>query len=382
MMRMAVPASVAVLVGFGSTVALVVQAAQAVGATPAQTVSWVAALALGKAIATGFMSWRWKMPVMTAWSTPGAALIAGTAGTIPFDSAVGAFLVAGLLMIATATFRPLATLVQRIPTPIAAAMLAGILIRFVLALFEVMGAQPALVLPLVLLFFLLRLWSPHWAVLLSLLAGVVLAWLAGGIAELPEGGFGTLVPTMPVFDPGVLIGLAVPLWLVTMAGQNLPGFAVLRAAGYHPPVRPIVFTTGLVSTALSIFGAHGINLAAITAAICTGPEVDPDPARRWLTGPPYALGWLLLAIFAGSLVGIIAALPPALIAAIAGLALIAPLTGALGSAMAEAPLRLAAAVTLTVTASGLSLLGIGAAFWGLLGGLTVMGLDHARNYLR
>lgn len=371
-------ALVAVLVGFGGTIALVVSAAQAVGADEAQTASWLGMLCLATAASTAVLSVRFRMPIVAAWSTPGAALIVGTAG-VAFPEAVGAFLLAGALILLTAAVRPLATLVEKLPVAVAAAMLAGILLRFVLEVFVQAGMEPSLVLPLVILFILIRAVSPAWAVIVVLVAGILLARVLGMAEEMSL----TLRATEPVFvapafDPATLIGLGLPLYLVTMAGQNLPGYAVLRSFGYTPPTRPILLVTGLASVATAPFGAHTTNLSAITAAICNGPDVHPDRSKRWLTGPVYALSYLFLAVFGASFVALFATLPPALIAAIAGLALISPLVVAAGAALREEPTRFAAVVTLAVTASGVSLLDAGAAFWGLLAGLAILGLDRLK----
>jgi len=374
-------ALVAVLVGFGSTIALVVSAAQAVGATEAQTASWLAMICLATAASTAVLSLRYRIPTVTAWSTPGAALIVGTTG-IAMPEAVGAFLAAAGLILLTAAVKPLGRLVEKLPVAVAAAMLAGILLRFVLEVFVQAGVAPILVLPLVLLFLAIRTVSPAWAVILVLVAGILLARVLGMADDI------TLalrltepVLVRPSFEPGAAIGLGLPLYLVTMAGQNLPGYAVLRTFGYTPPTRPILLVTGLASAATAPFGAHMTNLSAITAAICNGPDAHPDPAKRWLTGPVYALGYLFLGLFAASFVALFASLPPALIATIAGLALIAPLVVAAGSALREEGDRFAAIVTLAVTASGVSLLDTGSAFWGLLAGLAVLGLDRLKSRL-
>ncbi len=374
-------ALVAVLVGFGSTIALVVSAAQALGATEAQTASWLAMICLATAASTAALSIRYRMPTVAAWSTPGAALIVGTAG-IGMAEAVGAFLAAAGLIVLTAAMKPLGRLVEKLPVAVAAAMLAGILLRFVLEVFVQAGVEPALVIPLILLFLAVRAISPSWSVILVLVAGVLLAGLLGMAEDMAL----TLritepVLVRPVFEPGVLIGLGLPLYLVTMAGQNLPGYAVLRSFGYAPPTRPILLVTGLASAATAPFGAHTANLSAITASICCAPDAHPDPAKRWLTGPVYALGYLFLGLFAASFVALFASLPAALIATIAGLALISPLVVAAGSALRDETDRFAAIVTLAVTASGVSLLDTGSAFWGLLAGLTVLGLDRLKARL-
>ncbi|MFG1348464.1 benzoate/H(+) symporter BenE family transporter [Xanthobacter autotrophicus] len=374
-----VSAFVAALVGFGGTLALILAAAAEVGASPAEASSWVAAICLAIAASSALLSMRYRMPIIAAWSTPGAALIAGFGSGIGMASATGAFLVAGLLVVLCAAVKPLGTLVARIPVAVAAAMLAGVLARFVMALAEHAAASPALVLPVIAVFFIVRLLSPNWAVPAALVAGGAGAVLLGRVGPMPTPELSALVWTTPRFEPSVLVGLALPLFLVTMASQNLPGFAVLRASGYMPPVRPILAVTGLASMASAPFGAHATNLAAITAALCTGPETHPDSKRRWLAGPVYAGFYLLLAAAGASLVGVFAALPPALIATIAGLALLSPLTGALTAALNEEKHRVAAVATFATTASGVTALGLGAPVWGLAAGLLIVGLDHLRR---
>ncbi|MFG1317362.1 benzoate/H(+) symporter BenE family transporter [Xanthobacter autotrophicus] len=374
-----VSAFVAALVGFGGTLALILAAAAAVGASPAEASSWVAAICLAIAATSAFLSMRYRMPIIAAWSTPGAALIAGFGSGIGMASATGAFLVAGLLMVLCAAIKPLGALVARIPVAVAAAMLAGVLVRFVMALAEHAAASPALVLPVIAVFFIVRRLSPNWAVPAALVAGGAAAILLGRVGPMPAPELSALVWTTPRFDPSVLVGLGVPLFLVTMASQNLPGFAVLRASGYVPPVRPILAVTGLASMVTAPFGAHATNLAAITAALCTGPETHPDPRQRWRAGPVYAGFYVLLAAAGASLVGVFAALPPALIATIAGLALLSPLTGALTAALHEDRHRLAAVATFATTASGVTALGLGAPVWGLAAGLAIIGLDHLRR---
>lgn len=371
-----VSAIVAALVGFGGTLAIVVAAAQAVGANQAQTSSWVAGICLAVAAASGLLSVRHRIPIIAAWSTPGAVLIAASAGQIGLEAAVGAFLLAGALVVLAAASKPVAELIGRIPTSVAAAMLAGVLLQLVTAVFESAVAAPALVWPLLAIFLLARLRSPPSAVLVVLAAGVLLAFALGQVGPLPPSiGLSSLTLVRPAFEPTALIGLGLPLFLVTMASQNLPGFAVLRAAGYEAPARSILGVTGLTSLLTAPLGAHTSNLAAITASICTGPETHPDPNERWRAGPVYALCYVILAAFGASLVGLLAAMPKALIVTVAGLALLQPLAGALGTALASERERLPAVLTLVVTASGFTLGGIGAAFWGLAAGLAALGLE-------
>ncbi len=366
---------VAALVGFGGTIAIVVAAAHAVGATQAQTSSWVTGLCLAIAATTAFLSLLYRMPVVTAWSTPGAALIAASTG-IRIEAAVGAFLLAAAMICLTAAFRPLGRLIERIPTSVAAALLAGVLIRFVIAVFDSAHTAPALVLPLIATFVLVRLVSPTFAVIAALGVGVALAFQLELAGALPSPGLSSLSWISPVFEPSALIGLGLPLFLVTMASQNLPGFAVLRAFGYSAPTTAILGATGVASLVTALFGAHTSNLAAISAAICTSPDAHPDPAKRWLAGLFNALSYLVLAAFGASFVGLVTALPPELMRAVAGLALIGALANALGSALAHEKERFPAVLTLTVTASGLTLFGIGSAFWGLCAGLVALLLDR------
>jgi benzoate membrane transport protein len=375
-------AVVAALVGFGSTIAIIIAAAGAVGADAAQTSSWVAALCLSMAATSGFLSVRYRIPVVTAWSTPGAALIAASSG-ISINAAVGSFLLAGGLIVLAAFVKPFGRLIERIPTAIAAAMLSGVLIRFVMAVFESAQGAPGLVLPLVAVFLLVRLVNPALAVLAVLFVGLAIAFGAGLARPLPSDlALSSLTFIAPAWEPAALIGLGLPLFLVTMASQNLPGFAVLRASGYTPPSRPILGVTGLASVVSAFFGAHTSNLAAISAAICTGPDTHPDPAKRWLVGPFYALSYLIFAAFSGVLIGVIAALPPELIKTVAGLALMGAFAGALGSALSDEAKRFPAVLAFAVTASGLTLFGIGSAFWGLVAGLAALGLDALASSIR
>jgi benzoate membrane transport protein len=379
-MRISIPVSafVAAIVGFGGTLAIVIAAAVAVGATQLQTASWVTALCLAMAFETAWLSWRTKMPVITAWSTPGVALIAASSG-FSMNEAVGAFLIAGALLVATALFRPLTTLISRIPASVASGMLAGIVVTFATEAAKTVPLDPWLIVPLIAAFFVLRLINPAISVLAVLIGGGAAAFLTGRVGGLPTPEISTLTWIWPEFSAGAVVGLAVPLYLVTMASQNLSGLAVLRASGYEPDPAPLIGVTGLFSVLTAPFGASTTNLAAISAAICTGPDVHSDPAKRWKTGPFYALAYLIFALFGASLVAIFAVLPQSLIALVAGLALLGPLTNALSIALQKENERMAATVTFAVTASGLVLFGIGSAFWGLVAGLAVLALDRFKK---
>jgi benzoate membrane transport protein len=370
-------ATVAALVGYASSVAILLAAATAIGATPAQTASWLLAISLGKAFGSALLSWTSRVPVVLAWSTPGAALIAATSG-ISFAEGVGAFITAGLLISATGLIRPLGALVARIPDGIAAGMLAGVLLLFCLKGATAAQSLPALVLPMVAVFLIVRLWNPAFAVLAAFATGIALALATGADLSTVHLAAPVLTPTLPEFRLSVVLGLGVPLYLVTMASQNLPGFATLRAAGYEPPVAPALTTTGLISTVTAFFGAHTVSMAAITAAICLGPDVHPEKDRRWIVGLAYAGVWTLLGLLSPTVLDLIAALPAQVVAALVALALLSPLMGALTGAFANPDQRLPATLTLVTTASGLAAFGIGAAFWGLVVGLAVWGLDHLK----
>ncbi|HEV2552447.1 MAG TPA: benzoate/H(+) symporter BenE family transporter [Bosea sp. (in: a-proteobacteria)] len=381
-MSLVFSAFVATFVGFAASVAVVLAAAETLGATPAQTVSWIAGLALAKGAASLCLSWRHRLPIICAWSTPGAALIAASSG-LDMAAAVGAFLLAAVLMMLTAAFRPLGALIEKIPMPIAAAMLAGVIFRFVVAVFDEARVSPGLVLPLLAVFLLARLVNPFLGVIAALGAGILLSF-TGGLATWPAGGLSLsgLEFVTPRFDTAAMLGIGIPLYLVTMAAQNLPGFAVLRAAGYQPPVPACLFVTGLTSFLTAPFGAHMVNMAAISASICTGPDTHRDPAQRWKAGIVYGLLWLAIAATAGLLLALILAMPKALIVAVAGLGLVGSLTGALTQATASDGHRFAAVVAFAVAASSLTLFGVGSAFWSLVAGLGVLTLDAIAGRLR
>ena len=371
-------ALVAALVGYGSTIALVLSAAAAVGASSDQTASWVLAICLAKAAGSALLSFWKRVPVVLAWSTPGAALVAATQG-ISMAEAVGAFVLAGGLIALTGAVKPLGRLVALIPDGVAAGMLAGVLLPFCLKGAGAAEALPALVFPMVAVFLLVRLKNPALAVLAALALGLMLAFGLGQAVwpamslPLPQ-----LTLIAPEWRPDVLLGLGLPLYLVTMASQNLPGFATLRAHGFEPPVREGLVTTGMLSAISGLFGAHTTSMAAITAAICMGPDTHPDADQRWKAGVVYAGFWALLGLFSPAILSVLTALPPALMVALVALALLGPLMGALTGAFAAPQTRFAATVTLAVTASGVAAFGIGAAFWGLLAGLLVQGVERMR----
>ncbi len=362
---------VAVLVGFTSSVAIVFQAAQAFHATPAQITSWVWALGLGMGLCSLVPSLWLRKPVMVAWSTPGAAVLAtaGLSGSFTMADAVGAFLVCAALITLVGVTGWFERAMNRIPMEIATALLAGVLARFGLDAFA--AAQTALPLVLVMLgTYLLarRLW-PRYAVVLTLLAAIAWASASGQMAwsavtlELARPAF-----TAPRFGWSALVSLALPLFVVTMASQNLPGVAVIRATGYHLPVSGILTMTGVVTLVLAPFGAFALNLSAITAAICMGPEAHPDPQRRYMAAVSCGALYVVIGLFGAVITGLLTAFPKELVVAIAGLALLGTIGSGLATALKDEAHREAALITFLVTLSGVTVAGVGSAFWGVVAG--------------
>lgn len=367
-------ALIAALVGFGGTVALVVHAMRMMGASVEQTGSAVTALCLGIAVAGALLSVRLRMPVVLAWSTPGAALLAASTPGLSWPVATGVFVAAALMMIVLGLVPVLGRWAQRIPASVASAMLAGVLLPFCLELFRLAAIDPLLVAVLLTVFIAARRRVPLHALLLALAAGVALTLGRGDVGALPAGAtFGILVPTVPAFDAGAILSVGLPLFLVTLVSQNLPGLVVLRSAGYEPRPGPLLTGTGVASLAAAPFGAHAVNLAAITAAICTSEEAHPDKAKRWTVAAIYAGCYLLLAIFSPTLVRLFLALPQHVIAALTGLALIPALSGAVETMLASKEDRDPAILTFLATGSGLALFGLGSAFWGLAVGFAALG---------
>ena len=371
-----VSALVAVVVGFGGTVALIITAADSTGASHAQTISWIVAVCLGTAASSLILSARFRMPIIAAWSTPGSALIAAY-GIGDIHLAVGAFLVSAVLLTAAGVVPRLNDLLARIPSELAAGMLAGILVQFVTRAFSGADAAPRLVLPLIVLFLVVRAWRPVWPVVSVLAAGVPLSVALGYDLAWPKDvGVSRMTWIEPHFSLATVIGLGIPLFIVTMASQNLPGLAVLRSFGYRPHARPLLMTTGIASLLTAPFGAHATNLAAVVASVGAGEESHPDPDQRWKTGVVYGALYVVVAAFAGLLVALLTTLPIALVNLVAGLALVSPLVGALTAAVDRPDRRFAAVLAFAVTASGLTLVQVGSAFWGLATGLMVLGIDR------
>jgi benzoate membrane transport protein len=361
---------VAVLVGYTSSVAIIFQATVALGATPAQTASWLWALGLGMGLTSLALSLWTRQPVLTAWSTPGAALLASTAG-VEMPEAIGAFVVCGLLITLAGATGAFEKLMDRIPVAIASALLAGVLARFGLDAVGSVRTAPVLVLVMAAAFLLGRRLWPRYAVPGVLVAGVVVA-LAQGRLSFAGVDSSQLIAlpvwTTPHFTWHAAIGVALPLFIVTMASQNLPGVAAQRASGYQTPVSASIAVTGAATTLLAPFGGYAFNLAAITAAICMGREAHEDPSRRYTASIAAGVFYVLLGLAGGAVAVLLSAFPRELVAAIAGLALLGTIAGALATALKDEGHRDAAILTFLVCLSGVSALGIGAAFWGVVAG--------------
>jgi benzoate membrane transport protein len=370
---------VAVLVGFTSSVVIVFQAAAALGATPAQTISWIWALGLGMGLTSAGLSLWTRQPVLTAWSTPGAALLVTAGVGVPMEQAVGAFIVCALLITAAGASGLFARVMNRIPQALAAALLAGVLARFAIDAFASLQREFSLVFTMLLAYLLGRRLWPRYAVPGVLAVGVAIAAARG---QLSLGGidwqWATPVFTPPQFSLAATIGIALPLFVVTMASQNLPGVAAQRAHGYDTPVSPVVTVTGLASLVLAPFGGYALNLAAITAAICMGREAHEDPRRRYVASVAAGLFYIVTGLLAGAVVGLIAAFPKELVLAVAGFALLGTIGSGLATATKDEKSREAALITFLVTASGLSLWGVGAAFWGVVAGALALAVQHWR----
>ena len=362
---------VAVLVGFTSSVVIVFQAAQAFGATPEQITSWMWALGLGMGLCSAIPSLILKQPVMVAWSTPGAAVLAsaGLAGGFSMAQAVGAFMVCALLIVLAGATGWFERVMNRIPVAIASALLAGVLARFGLQTFAAAHDALLLVVLMLLTYLLGRRWVPRYAVPLTLLVAVLTVSSQGQLqTSALNVDWAVPVFTAPEFSWSAVISLALPLFVVTMASQNLPGVAAIRHAGYDMPISKLITMTGLATLVLAPFGAFALNLSAITAAICMGEEAHPDKAKRYTAAVVCGLTYIAIGLVGAAVTGVLLAFPQELVMAIAGLALLGSIGGGLHTALKDDAHREAALITFLVTLSGVVIAGIGSAFWGVIAG--------------
>lgn len=374
---------VTALVGFTSSFAVVLAGLQAVGADPAQAASGLLALTLAVGLGVLWLSWRSKVPVTLAWSTPGAALLA-TSGTADggWPAAVGAFLAAGVLIAMTGLVPALGRQMAGIPVTLAQAMLAGVLLQLCLAPFKALGSVPLFVAPVIISWLLMMKFAPRWSVptaLLVALAVIGISLAAGGTALDAAGFLPALAWTVPAFSLQAMAGIALPLFVVTMASQNVPGVAVLRSFGYKSPWRASMLVTGAGTALAAPLGGHAINLAALSAALAAGEEAGPERNCRWVAGFTSGLAYLVLAGFSAALVTLVAAAPAGMLEAVAGLALLGTLAGSVSAALADPEDRIAPAVTFLMAASGLAFFSIGSAFWALAAGLLVRAVLKPRH---
>ncbi|MEC6745483.1 benzoate/H(+) symporter BenE family transporter [Pseudomonas qingdaonensis] len=368
---------IAMLTGYTSSLVLMFQAGQAAGLTTAQISSWIWALSIGMAVCSIGLSLRYRTPITVAWSTPGAALLITSLGGVSYGEAIGAYITCAVLVVICGLTGSFERLVRRIPASLAAALLAGILFKIGSEIFVAAQHRTALVLGMFFSYLLIKRLSPRYAVLTALVVGTAIAAVMG---LLDFSGFhlevATPVWTTPSFSLAATISIGIPLFVVAMTSQNMPGVAVLRADGYQVPASPLISVTGLASLLLAPFGSHGINLAAISAAICTGPHAHEDPSKRYTAAVWCGIFYGIAGVFGATLAALFAALPKELMLSIAALALFGSIMNGLTVAMSEAREREAALITFMVTASGFTLFSIGSAFWGIVAGvLTLMILN-------
>src|ERR1700712_1977256 len=361
---------VTAVVGFTSSFAVVLAGLRAVGATTDQAASGLLMLCLTMGTGSVLFSWRLRIPMTMAWSTPGAALLAGSSvPALGFGAAGTAFALCGALILLCGLLRPLGRAVSAIPPSLANAMLAGVLLTLCIEPFRALSLSPAAIAPVILVWLVLMRVARRWAVPGALLAALVVIAVSGSFSHLAGARLApTLVLVTPAWEPAAVVAIALPLFLVTMTSQNIPGMAVLASFGYHPPLAPPLLYTGGATVVGAFGGAHAINLAAISAALAAGPAAHPDPHRRWVAGVTCGIVYLALGPASTVVAAVAQAAPVGLMASIAGLALIGTFASAAGSALADGEHREAAAITFLVAASGVAFGGIGAAFWGLLAG--------------
>ena len=371
---------VTVLVGFASSAVIVFQAAQALGASEGEIASWMWALGLGMGVTCIALSLRYRMPVVTAWSTPGAAMLIASSTGVPYAEAIGAFVLSAVLMAVAGFSGVFERSLSRIPVSLASGMLAGVLLRFGLDVFVSMQTQLLMALAMFVTYLCGRRLFPRYAVIATLAMGIAIA-AASGLLHLETVRLEWARPvfTTPALSLASLFGIALPLFIVTMTSQNVPGVAVIRASGYQVPISPVIGWTGVVNAVLAPFGAFALNLAAITAAICMGREAHHDPDRRYVAAICAGLFYVLIGLFGATVAALFTAFPKELVMAIAGIALLGTIGNSLAAALREENEREPALIAFLVTASGVSFAGIGSAFWGLLAGaLTLLIWRHKR----
>ncbi|AZC65865.1 benzoate/H(+) symporter BenE family transporter [Pseudomonas chlororaphis] len=374
-----VAALISVIVNYGGTFILVFQGAKAAGLSPEQTTSWIWSISIGVGLTGAWLSYRYREPIITAWSTPGAAFLIAVLPSTPYPEMIGAFMLSAVGFVVLGISGYFERVVKLIPPGIAAGLLAGILLRFGIGAFDGAGVDPLLVGALLLSYVLLRRFTARYAIVGVLLIGIVLLL---GLGQVSFAGLelkpAVPVLTLPVFSLNALLSVALPLFLITLTGQYMPGMLVLRNDGFKTSANPILTATGLGSLLMAPFGSHAFNVAAITAAICTGKEAHEEPAKRYLAGLACGVFYLLVGIFGSTLAALFVVLPATFITTLAGLALLGAIGGSLATALVEPNGRETALITFLATAANITLFGLGGAFWGLLAGLLAHGVMHGR----
>ena len=361
---------ISVIVNYGGTFILVFQAAKVAGLSPELTASWVWSVSIGVGVTGLFLSWVSREPIITAWSTPAAAFLVGALASTPYAEAVGAYIISAAAFVLLGLSGYFERLIRLIPPGVAAGLLAGILLQFGIGAFGNMSLDPLLVGVLITAYLVLKRFTPRFAVVGILLLGMALLLIQGRVdlSGLTLT-FAAPVLTQPEFSLNALLSVALPLFLITLTGQYMPGMLVLRNDGFNTSANPIVMITGLGSLLMAPFGSHAFNIAAITAAICTGKEASHDPSKRWIAGVAAGVFYILVGVFGVTLAAVFMAFPATFITTLAGLALLGTLGGSLASAVADAKTREASLITFLAAAANITLLGIGGAFWGLVIGL-------------
>lgn len=370
---------ISVIVNYGGTFILVFQAAKVAGLSPELTASWVWSVSIGVGVSGLFLSWKYRAPIITAWSTPAAAFLVVALATTPYAEAIGAYMISAAAFVLLGLSGYFEKLIRLIPPGIAAGLLGGILLQFGIGAFAGMSIDPLLVGLLIAAYLVLKRFSARYAVVGILVLGLVFL-LSQGRVDLTGLSLQLATPvfTRPEFSLNALLSVALPLFLITLTGQYMPGMLVLRNDGYKTSANPIVTLTGLGSLLMAPFGSHAFNIAAITAAICTGKEASQDPSKRWIAGIAAGVFYILVGIFGVTLAAVFMAFPATFITTLAGLALLGTIGGSLASGMADAKSREAALITFLASAANITLLGIGGAFWGLLIGLVAYAVLNGR----
>ena len=368
---------IAPLVGYTSSAAIIFQAANSTGANDAMITSWFWALGLGMGLSTIGLSLFFKQPILTAWSTPGAAILVTSLAGVPMAEAIGAFLLCSVLLTLVGLSGWFDRLMAFMPPSIAAAMLAGVLLPFAMHMIMSLESQLVLVLMMIMTFFISRVFWPKLAIMVTFLMGIMIAGVQNLIVwQSLSLQISSPIWTAPEWSLSAAIGVAIPLFIVTMASQNLPGIVVLRSHGYDAPAAPLITWTGITGLIMAPFGGFAFNLSAIMAAICMGKDVDADPQQRYRSAVWAGLFIVATGIFADSLTGLFNSLPQALVVSIAGLALLGTISSSLSAALVQESERIPAMITLITTASGVALWGIGSAFWGLVLGVLALLIQH------